>query len=768
MMWVVTFLSIFLILSPATGDEAGTDGYKVPGTSFRRDLVSISLADLVAAGLDTGIYKGSPKVLANKKSYDAAFYDTLASVRQYLDPERTRWRSVLVPQTPPPPCSQSQPTRYDAESCRYVNALFKSLEKIDPAAARASRDHVRRGRDVWFKGTFGNQDLYTEYLGKVILGEYPDYTEWLDTRNRDQRFRRFGLINDPDCRRGSEKTFWFDDCTDSNSAGILGVRKYYAQKSGDFDPRSFPYQKGEMREHKRFAIGFSCAICHVSFDPTNPPADPVHPKWENLMGGIGNQYVRQAEMFLLGKPKEHFLRVVAAAQRPGTSDTSLVANDYIHNPGTINAIMNTHTRPVFTHRMKHPFTGEVKEAQTRHLLKGGEDSVGEKLALLRVYINTGLCAAECWTPNFAQVGAILFDTEQKPLRINQCAAKCEAWNYADAKMDDLLAYLLTIGPTYLDKAVDSDNTPGSAYINQALVPEGRRVYIENCARCHSSRVMPEFAGRADRRLVREFYDGHIFGGFHNWRREFSETQLKSAAFRKYLDSGTGVPRQIQEGSQDWLGNDRRIPFTEIGVNRCRSMHSNHMPGKIFEEFASLTYHDSKSPGFVDRSLNPLLPLVGGKNPLGHILVLEKGTGYMRNVSLLSVWSSAPLLHNNALGPFPAKADGTPDYTVKGRVRAFEAAMGELLMSDDTSRTPHRTPEVWRVPTDVTVPAREDGKGPIKLNMSKGSPIGYMTSVDPHKPFYSNCDDYVENKGHQFGIDLRAREKSALIEFLKTL
>ena len=82
MMWVVTFLSIFLILSPATGDEARTGGYKVPGTPFQRDLVSISLADVVAAGLDTGIYKGSPKVLANKKSYDAAFYDTLASVHQ--------------------------------------------------------------------------------------------------------------------------------------------------------------------------------------------------------------------------------------------------------------------------------------------------------------------------------------------------------------------------------------------------------------------------------------------------------------------------------------------------------------------------------------------------------------------------------------------------------------------------------------------------------------------------------------------------------------
>jgi hypothetical protein len=31
-----------------------------------------------------------------------------------------------------------------------------------------------------------------------------------------------------------------------------------------------------------------------------------------------------------------------------------------------------------------------------------------------------------------------------------------------------------------------------------------------------------------------------------------------------------------------------------------------------------------------------------------------------------------------------------------------------------------------------------------------------------------CDDYVENKGHQFGIDLPADDKAALAEFLKLM
>ena len=31
-----------------------------------------------------------------------------------------------------------------------------------------------------------------------------------------------------------------------------------------------------------------------------------------------------------------------------------------------------------------------------------------------------------------------------------------------------------------------------------------------------------------------------------------------------------------------------------------------------------------------------------------------------------------------------------------------------------------------------------------------------------------CDDLVENKGHQFGVDLPAQDKAALTEFLKLM
>ena len=64
--------------------------------------------------------------------------------------------------------------------------------------------------------------------------------------------------------------------------------------------------------------------------------------------------------------------------------------------------------------------------------------------------------------------------------------------------------------------------------------------------------------------------------------------------------------------------------------------------------------------------------------------------------------------------------------------------------------------------------REDQQGFIKLPVKKGTPVAYFTSSDPHKPLFMKCDDLVENKGHQFGIDLPAKDKQALREFLKIL
>ncbi len=764
--------------------------YPVPDAPYTATFRSISLADLVRLDRVTGVWQGSPQVQKNRAWYDANFYATLAArkvwkpghgpyTHTFQDP--ITWTIVPIPQKAPPPCDQPQPTGYDAEGCRYVNQLFKELEKTDPAAAQLAREQARRGRDVWFKGTFGDQDEEYLHLARTVGAENVWYP-WLDTRTRKERFSKWGMINDPDCTEGDASTNWYDKCPDPHSSGVLGYRKYLADPTVDengkvvFDPATAPYSKDELKKNQRYVLGGPCVQCHVAFDPTNPPKDPNQPKWENIHATIGNQYTMQPLQYVMGVPDDNFAKqVLKNGHRVGTIDTSVVASDFQHNPGTQNNIMDFMNKRVFEEEMKHPVTGEVKKAKTLAVLKGGEDSVGEHLALIRVYVNIGMCTEECWTPNFPEPGAFFGDkAKQRPFRIEQCARDCEAWNYADAKMPDLAAFLLTGGPTYLLKAKDVDGTPGSAFIDLAKVPAGRKVFARECAGCHSSKFAPDNV-RADKAALARYYEGHVFGSEDYWQYEFTEAERNSEAFKaKYLakDSRTGQlrPRQFVEKGmfgQDWLSNDEPVPFTLIGTNKCRALHDNHSQGHIWEEFSSETYKQRPAAGKVQNVVNRMLPVVGGKE-WGGEREISGGSGYLRNFSLLSAWATAPFLHNTAIGELTYLKDGTIDYTVRGRIKQFEAAFDELMMSDNPKDTPHRPQKISTTDRDISIAPREDGQGLIKLPVAKGTPIAYFASSDPHDPLFMKCDDLVENKGHQFGVSLSADEKLALREFLKLM
>ncbi|MCI0355130.1 MAG: hypothetical protein L0099_08835, partial [Acidobacteria bacterium] len=176
--------------SVAPVEEAMAAAVPVPDTPFTRTLRSVSLEDLVERDIaPLGIYEGSPKVLEKKKWYEDNFYNTLASRKVWHEGTSPythkrggpiTWDIVPIPQYVPPPCDQPQPTGYDAEGCRYVNSLFQDVEKSDPAKAKTLREQARRGRDVWFKGTFGNQD--EEYLHTARTVGYENiWYPWLDT-----------------------------------------------------------------------------------------------------------------------------------------------------------------------------------------------------------------------------------------------------------------------------------------------------------------------------------------------------------------------------------------------------------------------------------------------------------------------------------------------------------------------------------------------------------------------------------------------------------
>ena len=108
----------------------------------------------------------------------------------------------------------------------------------------------------------------------------------------------------------------------------------------------------------------TCGACHIAFNPIAPPADPVNPKWENLAGSIGNQYLREGRMFQGDMTPADFLWHMYEAQQPGTSDTSRLSLDWIDNPNTINGIYYlTSARPTHVETMNENIKELKKQAE---------------------------------------------------------------------------------------------------------------------------------------------------------------------------------------------------------------------------------------------------------------------------------------------------------------------------------------------------------------------------------------------------------------------
>ena len=490
-----------------------------------------------------------------------------------------------------------------------------------------------------------------------------------------------------------------------------------------------------------FRIGMACGACHIAFNPTRPPQDPAAPAWENIVGLVGNQYARLSEVMVSGMPTSSLEWQVFSHARPGTTDTSAVPNDQVNNPGTMNAIINTAARPTFDGEMVDAWRkagsceGEsqdrcwcepgrdakcwskslARESGIHHILKGGGDSIGALGAIQRVYFNIGSCSEQCWVNHLTDL-RVLDPTRrnfgQTPFDIGQCRRDCPEFRAMEDRLHDVLAFFLSSegrAADLVDARAQMRQRAGGSYTRDDLIDEleaefgidsvsrGRVVFTEQCARCHSS--SKDVAASTD---------------FHA------------------VSSATGV-------REDWLGNDQSTPVTEVGTFRCRALHSNHMQGHVWEQFASESYR--ARPAVVN---NPERA--------------DGGRGYYRNISLLNLWAHAPFMHNNAIGPelcgkpanerndfyassyVDAGGDGPPpcwkyDPSVEGRFALYKASMRMLLDPDA------RTPKITKLNEDIVIdlgPKLWDGENEkrifgFEVRIPAGTNAGLLGNFQ-HKDF----------------------------------
>lgn len=581
---------------------------------------------------------------------------------------------------------------------------------------------------------------------------------YLDSRARNERFRTLGVINDPGCDAATAPDaygLWLDRCRDPYASGVIGLR---LSPNPKFDPRRWnarEYFDDPRRYEPPYLAGLTCGACHIAFNPIAPPADPEHPKWENLAGTIGNQYLLEGKLYQASLTPRDFLWHVYARQQPGTSDTSRLSVDWIDNPNAMNSIyFLTSARPKHVETMNDGTTRAVP-----HVLKDGADSIGPAGAALRVYVNIGMCGAMRMQAEDVLLG---MSREQKPFSIATAQERCQDYRQTAVRMPNAATFLDSQHGFRLASVANGRYVSYDA----KQLELGRHAFATNCARCHSSKV-PDGLDEVTK---------HDRANAGKW--------IALVDRLDFLDD-------------NFLSDDDRYPVVHpdwrfaIGTNLKRTLGTNAAEGHIWSDFSSRTYKQQPSPGSVSL-YNPFDPA----HPID--FAIPPGKGYYRVPSLIAVWATAPLLHNNSLGA------PTNDPSIEGRLRAFDDAMNRMFHPAlrDGVRSIKRTTEKTALPL-----------GDVTLQLPAGTPVDLLANVNLRKlagreralllhglrdalehPVQSleieralrtgesnaalralasqllsvnEAPDFIEDHGHEFGSRLSAEEQRALVEYLKT-
>ncbi|HKX26692.1 MAG TPA: cytochrome c [Blastocatellia bacterium] len=591
-----------------------------------------------------------------------------------------------------------------------------------------------KGRNTWIVWTGGNDRFWDEISGRSAgsldflktLSSYdperdPGATpeekmrlKGLYKSTRDNRWRYLGLVNEPCFEKAtgpdaSRFGLWLDrrrsDCPPDPFADeakypgvVIGARgrnlpagSFYGAPTGIVGLRLFPNPDFDEAAAKKwdpvryytdptyydskdlikpYRVGMSCAFCHVGPNPLKPPADPENPRWENLSSNVGAQYFWIDRIFSWQAEPSNFVFQLFHTSRPGALDTSLVSTDNINNPRTMNAVYNLGPRLEFAKRWgKETLAGgglDNKQLNdyvaggplteffqppatvlTPRVLKDGSDSVGALGALNRVYLNIGLFSEE-WLLHF---NPLVGGKRITPIEIKVARKNSAYWQATESQTPNMaLFFLKSATPHHL-----KDAPGGAAYLTEdrATVARGKVVFAEYCARCHSSKAPAPPSGADPGGCAGPGYLD-CWKAYWNWTKtdEFKTKMRQIVLADDFLEN-------------NFLSTDLRVPVTLLQTNACSPLATNALADNIWDNFSSQSYKDLPSVG----TITVHHPVTGERReyrmPAG-------GRGYTRPASLISLWSTAPFLLNNALGKFD------PEPSVEARMRSFQNSIEQLL------------------------------------------------------------------------------------------
>ncbi len=746
------------------------------------------------------------------------------------------------------PCSPDQAARarrYEAELAAtprdsYGGRPYGAYGEARPPGEYPAADDEYGGDQTY-------DDSYRDFVCKDTMyppGGQAPYRYY----SRDTRFCYQGLMNEPGFVKARRPDEWglcldervappepFDPEVYGRPSGVLGLRLYPNPEffeGKDAERAQAHWQRGMERDAfytdrgfysdrnliRPYRVGMACTFCHVSPHPLHPPEDPENPEFRNLSGTIGAQYYWFGRVLGPYVTPDNFVWHLLGVDLPGTVDTSFLPADNLNNPRALNSIFNVAERLAIGEELAYETSAggalDLPEVQQRgpsfgvpHILWDGADSVGIDAALTRVYINIGEYHQE-WLKHISLIVGL---GTQSPITVKAAQENSIYWQATQQRAAHLAQYLIRAG--YPMRLEDAPGGPDHLTADATTLERGKVAFAENCARCHSSKLPKPVVGLGEKGCVGEDYR-ECWDRFWQW--------TEGPDFKRQM---TEIVRRPDFLDGNYLSSDARIPVDVLATEICSAMASNAAPGHVWDNFASHSYQSLPSAGAADLWA-PLRDsgdaglarlFAGAQEHLAEWEMPAGGRGYQRVPTLISIWATAPYLHNNEVGVF------TGDPSVAGRMHAFEVSIRELLWPGKRGTAVHRTSRATDIavstaalPSIAGLLARLRGlvsDGEIRIGpVPKGTPINLLSNLnldfaDPRVSTWglvgtvakiakdlkrikregmddaeaaallselvpdlveaSACPDYVVNRGHEFGSELSDADKEALIAFVKT-
>jgi hypothetical protein len=571
------------------------------------------------------------------------------------------------------------------------------------------------GRNTWLFYTGGTQKFFrilAKFAGQ--LDASVDFYRLLESKGRPDRFRKLGLINEPNFVQaadgetdeyGFSMDKWNGDpegCYDEVTGTPLGPKgeplagpttgktgyypwnpKWYGEPTGILGLRKFPNPafnddlkkawladpKGSVRKYFKnpgkveppYIVGITCSLCHIAFDPLSPPKDPANPRWENLAANIGNQYFREGDLFFGAG------RVVGGNANPGPNYQN----------------------------------GDGDPYDTQGL---------DKKSFFYQYAHTQ-------QPGTSETSRFTYDFINNPNTINQIINLGHRRNFVETTPDGHLLSTFHI----LKDGADSVSVRTAllrVYINIGSEGDYLADHLWNPA---TGTPQSPFQLKEVKGFVSPARWAELRKKYPQFGDAWSETELRVDKLISYLTSYTpyalasakdenGKPYISQDAGQlrngadlfiqhcarchssdqpddnfpnslnpdpmshyrasfakadfrltNTFSDDVRYPFNlaGFGINAQRAMATNAIDGDIWADLSSKDYKALPPLRTIvfENPLNLLDPGRFGSTPIvTEFTAPGGGRGYYRTAALNSMWATAPFLHNNSIGDSPVSLD----------------------------------------------------------------------------------------------------------------